>query len=107
MGLINSTAAACRCRGGATPLMWCQHPTHVKLLLAAGADVHVTTDTGNTCLPVAAAHKRPASVVCLLIKAGLSLQAVNSEGKTAAQVATDSGNALTAALLVRAAADLK
>jgi ankyrin repeat protein len=66
--------------------------------------MHVTSSTGNTCLHVAALHKRPASVVCLLIKAGVNLHAVNNEGRTAAQVAADCGNTLLAALLTRAAA---
>jgi ankyrin repeat protein len=77
----------------------------MKLLLAAGADVHVTTDRGNTALHVAAAHKHPAPVLCLLIKAGVDLHAENCDGKTAAQVAGDPGNTLTATLLTRAARD--
>jgi uncharacterized protein len=101
---INRLATDCDCCGKCSILALCSQPAHVKLLLAAGADVHMTSDTGNTCLHVAAAHKRPASVVCLLIKAGVNLHAVNNEGKTAAQVATDCGNTLTAALLTRAAA---
>jgi uncharacterized protein len=104
MAHINSTAEHCECCGSSTPLTWCKHPATVKLVLAAGADVHMTTDTGNTCLHVAAAHSYPASVVCLLIKAGVNLHALNSEGKTAAQVASESGNTLTASLLTRAAA---
>jgi ankyrin repeat protein len=103
MALINSTAKHCECCGNCSPLAWCSQPAHVKLLLAAGADMHVTSSTGNTCLHVAAAHNRLASVVCLLIKAGVNLPAVNSDGKTAAQVATDCGNTLTASLLTRAA----
>jgi ankyrin len=103
IALINSVATRCDCCGRTTPLMWCSQPAHVKLLLAAAADAHMTSDTDDTCLHVAAAHKRPASVVCLLIKAGVNLHAVNSEGKTAAQVATDCGNTLTASLLTRAA----
>jgi ankyrin repeat protein len=72
-------------------------------LLAAGADAHYVNERGNTCLHRAAAHKYPVPVLCLLIRAGADLQAVNSAGKTAAQVAADSGNALAAALLNRAA----
>jgi ankyrin repeat protein len=83
--------------------MWCKQPALVKLLLAAGVDVHTTTNTGSTCLHVHAAHGCPASVVCLLIKAGVDLQALNSRGKTAAQVAAGCGNILIAALLTRAA----
>jgi ankyrin repeat protein len=75
----------------------------MKLLLAAGADVHVTNEAGDTCLHVAARHNHKASVVCLLIKAGADLQAVNSEGKTAAQLAHDRGHVLIEQLLIRAA----
>jgi ankyrin repeat protein len=100
---INNTAKDCDCCGNLAPLAMCSQPAHVKLLLAAGADVRVTTSTGYTCLHVAAAHGYPASVVCLLIKAGVALQAVNSDGKTAAQVATDCSNTLIALLLARAA----
>jgi ankyrin repeat protein len=85
--------------------MKCAQPVHLKLLLAAGADVHKTTNRGNTALHVAAVHKFAAPVICLLIKAGVDLHALNSAGKTAAQVAADSGNTLAAALLTRAARD--
>jgi ankyrin repeat protein len=88
-----------------TILMAADTPAVVKDLLAAGADVHRTTDQGNTCLHTAA-RNYPASVICLLIKAGVSLRAVNCEGKTAAAVARDQGNTLAAALLNRAAKDV-
>jgi ankyrin repeat protein len=81
-------------------------PAVVKALLAAGADVHRTTDHGNTCLHTAAACNYPASVICLLIKAGASLHAVNSEGKTAAAVAHDKVNPLAESLILRAAKDV-
>jgi ankyrin repeat protein len=48
--------------------MYCEQPAHLKLLLAAGADVHATTDIGNTALHVAAVHKFAAPVLCLLIQ---------------------------------------
>jgi ankyrin repeat protein len=92
--------------GKGTALMACDSPAGVKVLLAAGADPHKTTDRGNTGLHVAAAHKYSAPVLCLLIKAGVDLSAVNADGKTAAQVAADSGNTLAAALLTRAARDI-
>jgi hypothetical protein len=41
--------------------------------------------------------------VCLLIKAGADLRAVNNVGKTAAQAAHDKGNTLIEQLLIRAA----
>jgi ankyrin repeat protein len=100
---INDLALMCQCCGSCTALMMCKLPTHVELLLAAGADVHTTTASGDTCLHIAAAHSYPASVVCLLIKAGAHLSAVNVYGKTAAQVAHDKGNTLIESLLIRAA----
>jgi ankyrin repeat protein len=103
--LIDTVAKQCDCCGPRTAIMLCEQPEHLKLLLAAGADVHKTTSRGNTALHVAAAHSYPASVICLLIKAGTDLQAVNNGDKTAAQVAADSGNTLAAALLTRAARD--
>jgi ankyrin repeat protein len=75
----------------------------VKLLLAAGADVTKTTSTSNTPLHVAAAHDYPASVICLLIKAGAKISAVNGERRTAVQVAQFKGYTRIAALLARAA----
>jgi uncharacterized protein len=89
-----------------TVLMAADTPAAVKVLLAAGADVHRTTDQGGTCLHTAAALNYPAPVICLLIKAGVDLRAVNSKGKTAAAVAHDKGNTLAAALLDRAARDV-
>jgi ankyrin repeat protein len=87
----------------ATALMLCAEPAVVKVLLAAGADVHVRTDAGDTCLHVAAGYKTSAAVLCLLAKAGADLHAVNNEGKTAAQIAHDVGNTLIEQLLNRAA----
>jgi uncharacterized protein len=103
--MLDTLADECDCCGKRTAVMICDQPAHLKLLLAAGADVHVTTDRGNTALHVAAVHKHPAPVLCLLIKAGVDLHAVNNDGKTAAQVAAESGNTLAAALLTRAARD--
>jgi uncharacterized protein len=89
--VIDSVFPLCGCCGDRSALMMCKQPTELKLLLAAVADVHMTTHRGNTALHVAAAHGHPASVLCLLIKAGVDLRAENSAGKTAAQVAVDSG----------------
>jgi uncharacterized protein len=75
--LIDNVAKACDCCGKRTALMRCEQPAHLKLLLAAGADVHMTTDRGSTALHVAAAHKFAAPVLCLLIKAGVDLHAEN------------------------------
>jgi ankyrin repeat protein len=92
----------CCCRG-LTALMMCTTAATVKVLLAAGADVHITTDAGDTCMHLAARHCLPVPVVCLLIKAGVDLHAVNNQGKTAAQVAHDKGNKLIEQLLITAA----
>jgi ankyrin repeat protein len=82
-------------------LMMCEKPATAKVLLAA--DVHVTTDSGDTCLHMAAGHKTSAAMLCLLIKAGADLHAVDSEGRTAAQIAHERGNTLIEQLLNRAA----
>jgi ankyrin repeat protein len=79
------------------------HVAVVRLLIAAGADVHTVTNAGDTCLHKAVRHKLPAPIVGLLIKAGVDLHAVNKLGKTAAQVTHDSGNTLAEQLLIRAA----
>eukprot|EP00953_Heterococcus_sp_UTEX-ZZ885_P037180 19119-Heterococcus_DN1.PRE.2 len=103
--MMTNVAEQCSCCGPRTAVMLCEQPEQLKLLLAAGADAHATTDKGNTALHVAAVHKHPASVLCLLIKAGVDLHAENIDGKTAAQVAAESGNTLAAQLLTRAARD--
>jgi uncharacterized protein len=94
VAILNNLVPQCGCCGQKTALMFCEQPAHLKLLLAAGADVHKTTDTGNTALHVAAVHKFAAPVLCLLIKAGVDLHAENSDGKTAAQVAADTGSSI-------------
>jgi uncharacterized protein len=68
-------------------LMLCKDTAILKLLLAAGADVHAVTSSGDTCLHIAARQNYSAPVVCLLIKAGADMHAVNSAGNTAAAVA--------------------
>jgi uncharacterized protein len=92
-----------QCCTQATALMTSRNVAITKVLLAAGADVHVTTDAGGTCLHDAARHKYKAPVICLLIKAGVDLHAVNHKGKTATQIAHDKGYLLTEQLLNRAA----
>jgi uncharacterized protein len=91
------------CCPSTTALMMCTAADTVKLLLAAGADVHITNSAGDTCLHVAAKHNWKAPMLCLLIKAGADLHVVNNEGKTAAELAQDRGHALIEQLLVRAA----
>jgi ankyrin repeat protein len=46
--VINSFAHNCSCCGATTVLMACSNPATLRLLLAAGADVHATTDRGDT-----------------------------------------------------------
>jgi uncharacterized protein len=105
--VLNNVVSVNCCCTGLTALMLCTEADTLKLLLAAGADVHITTDAGDTCLHKAAAHGCVAPVVCLFIKAGVDLSAVNSRGKTAAQVAHDRGCTLTEQLLLRAAQQQK
>jgi ankyrin repeat protein len=83
--------------------MLCEDTAILKLLLAAGADVHAVTSSGYTCLHIAAKYSYTAPVVCLLIKAGADMHALNSDGKTAAELAHDAGNTLIEQLLIRAA----
>jgi ankyrin repeat protein len=98
--------AGCDCCGSGTALMLCTKAAVTKLLLAAGADVHIANNRGTTCLHIAAAHGYSAPVLCLLIKAGADLHAVNRDNKTAADVAHSKGNTLGESLLVRAARDM-
>ena len=83
--------------------MLCRDTDTLKVLLAAGADVHVTTHAGDSCLHVAVKFTYTVPMLCLLIKAGADLRAVNNDGKTAAQVAHDRGYTLIEQLLNRAA----
>jgi ankyrin repeat protein len=88
---------------GLTALMMCTTVDTMKLLLAAGADAHVSNNLGDTCLHAAVVRKHPVPAVCLLVKAGADLHAVNSNGKTAAQLAHDDGNTLIEQILNRPA----
>jgi uncharacterized protein len=101
--LDNRRCANCDCCGTVTALMLADKAATLQAVLAAGADVHRTTSLGNTCLHVAAVHNYPAPVICLLIKAGVDLQATNRYSQTAAQLAEQHGRTLIAALLNRAA----
>eukprot|EP00953_Heterococcus_sp_UTEX-ZZ885_P007553 4572-Heterococcus_DN1.PRE.3 len=92
-----------RCCDGVTALMLCKKAATVKVLLDAGADVHVTNKGGDTCLHTAAEHKFAAPLLCLMIKAGVNLHAVNHAGKTAAQLAHERGFSLIEQLIYRAA----
>jgi ankyrin repeat protein len=97
------TTFAFHCSPDVTALMICKGLDTVKVLLAAGADVHVTNTARDTCLHVALRRKWPAAMICLLIKAGVDLHAVNNRGQTAAQLAHDRGYTLIEQLLNRAA----
>jgi ankyrin repeat protein len=102
--VVDQPVRACSCCGVAvTALMLCSKPAVSKLLLAAGADVQHTTEQGNTALHTAAQHGYPPAVVCMLLKAGVSIKARNSNWQTAAELAAAVGNERTAALLTRAA----
>jgi ankyrin repeat protein len=101
--MINDMNYICQCCGRMTTLMMATDAATVKLLLAAGADVHKVTSTGNTVLHVAAAHNYAAPVICLLIKAGADLHAKNAAGVTAADVAKAKRHTLIEQLLNRAA----
>jgi uncharacterized protein len=89
-----------------TALMLFSDADTVKALLAAGADVHVRTNKGDTCLHKAVKQMIPVPLICLLIKADADLHAVNYEGKTAAQIAHDKGRAFMYQLLNRATQQL-
>jgi hypothetical protein len=87
------------CSSGLTTLMMCATADTVKLLLVVNgwqlllATIVVTKQLRMHC-----------SAMCILIKAGADLHAVNSAGNTAAQVAHDRGYALIERILNRAAA---
>jgi uncharacterized protein len=101
------TVCAAICCGPITALMVSQQPAIIKLLLAAGADVHKRTVFGNTCLHVAVRHKYPVSIVCLLIRAGADLHAVNNAGRTAAQMARALKYTLVESILLKAIQEQK
>jgi uncharacterized protein len=106
--LMGTPSFMCSCCGHTPPLMACTEPAKLKLFLAAGADVNATSNVGVSALQVAAAHGHPASVLCLLIKAGADLRYTSTQvhhysGMTAAQIAAQRGHTLAATLLTRAA----
>jgi uncharacterized protein len=101
--VIDDVFTVCNCCSQLTAVMACEEHTALKVLLEAGADVHKRTADGDTCLHTAARHGRSAPVVCMLIKAGVDMSAVNDRNQTAAQVALERSNILIAALLTRAA----
>jgi uncharacterized protein len=88
---INAHCFACEYFGTCTAVMLAQEPAMLKLLLEAGADVHAVNSMRSTPLHVAAAHDYTAPVICLLIKAGVSVRAKNEFGYTAAQIAKIKG----------------
>jgi ankyrin repeat protein len=66
----------------------------IKVLMYAGASVHITTDDGNTALHFAAKSPNIGAKQCveLLVDAGLSLDAKNDVGWTTLHCAAFSGN---------------
>jgi ankyrin repeat protein len=68
-------------------------------------DIAATDKTGNTMLHVAAAVGAPADSVSYIIYKGAALNAQNSEGKTALQLAAEHNHAELAVLLADAGAD--
>jgi ankyrin repeat protein len=101
--VINAAVMECPCCGRVTPLMASTVVPITKMLLEAGADVHIRTSRGDTCLHIAAEHSYAAPLVCLMLQAGADIGAVNNDGKTAAQIAHAKGKTLMEALLNRAA----
>ena len=76
-----------------------------KLVLDMRALVRASDDNGVNALHAAAIYGKPVPLVCALIKEGVDPTAKNSNGQTPADVATESGHALQAKLLQRAAED--
>jgi ankyrin repeat protein len=102
--VVNTLGKWYRCCGANSVLMGCANVPLIKLVLSAGADMHMTAaGTGNTALHQAAMHRLSAPVVCMLIEAGADLHAVNNEGKTAADLVFDNGYSLIESPLLRAA----
>ncbi|KAJ1475017.1 ankyrin repeat-containing domain protein [Baffinella frigidus] len=81
---------------GWTALHWASlvgHKGSVACLVEAGADVHATTEAGETCLTVAAGAGQSEVVKYLAEKGGVGLVlAVNSEGRSCAFLASEQGH---------------
>ena len=85
-----------------TPLIasiMAKKPDAVKNLLFAGADVNATVEHGLTPLMVAAHENAPPEILDILLKAGANVNARNSDGHTAADMAEASRNFTAAKLL--------
>jgi ankyrin repeat protein len=75
-----------------------------RTLTNTGADVRsAMPGSGDTPLHFAARKGHPVPAICLLIKAGADLTALNREGQTPAQAAAAAGHELLESLLNRAA----
>lgn len=92
---------------GFTPLMlaaWEGHVEAVRLLIAAGADFHLTTSFGCTALHLAAAAGH-LEVAPALVAGGVPVDARNRDGRTPALEVARSNHAGVAALLHAHGAD--
>jgi len=77
-------------------------PRMVLLLVGLGMDVEGRCDvTGRTHLHRSAAMPADASIVCILMKAGADVMAVDKDGRRPSQVAKDKGNVNMLQLLRR------
>ena len=77
----------------------------VSILIAAGADVNVKSNSGNTPLHYAA-QRSHASVVSILIAAGADVDAKNNSGNTPLHYAAQRSHASVVSILIAAGADV-
>lgn len=87
-----------------TPLCWAvvgSQPENVRLLLAYGADAHVTLSNGTTTLMQAAYSLQGAAeeMAQMLIAQGVDVAALNDKGETAREIALAKRNHGVARLL--------
>jgi ankyrin repeat protein len=91
-----------------TTLELAQSPAMIKVLLAAGADVHaVNSKDGTTVLHNHAEAGTSGAAICTLLKAGADPTALDANGSSPAHIAGMSGHFALEALLSRAAEDYR